>query len=337
VSDTDRKRIGIWAWVALGVVAVGAAAWIASTGRRPDPPQAYRYDVTEYEEVDPSLIIATESTPIDPEVSELRALATSPDGRIFAVGNKTLVVCDLQGSGLVRHRLENTPQCLAVAPSGEIVLGMLDHVEILDAHGKPKNSWPPLESNAHITSIVADAENIYVADAGNRVVLRFDHEGALQARIGEEDPDRDIPGLVVPSPYMDVMFDNTGAFWTVNPGRHGFEQYRPNGDLVSAWYRPSMELDGFCGCCNPAHAAFRSDGTLVTVEKGLVRVKLHSVDQKLLGLIAEPKAFHTAEPGPFSAELETPLLDLAVDSKNRILLIDANKNAIRVFKVEGQG
>jgi hypothetical protein len=95
-----------------------------------------------------------------------------------------------------------------------------------------------------------------------------------------------------------------------------------------------MEPDGFCGCCNPAHIAFRSDGTMVTVEKGLVRVKLYSVDQKLLGFVAGPDAFRSTPGGPFSAELDMPLLDVAVDANDRILIVDGRSNTVRVFKIE---
>ncbi|MFO7976405.1 MAG: hypothetical protein R6V12_17420 [Candidatus Hydrogenedentota bacterium] len=334
MSDEQHRRIPVWMWVAIAVVAVSAAAWLASTARRPDPPESFRYDVAEYEKADPSLIIGSELPPIDPGVPGLNALASTKDGRIFAAGDKKLVILNLAGEAIAQYPLDATPQCLAVSPDEHIVLGMLDRVEILDADGKPKNSWPLLGEQAHITSIAADEENVYVANAGQRVVLRFDYDGALLTRIGEKNPDRDIPGLVVPSPYLDIAFDNTGALWVVNPGRHGFEHYRPNGDLVSSWYRPSMKIDGFCGCCNPTHIAFRSDGTLVTAEKGLFRVKLYSVDQKLLGLVADPKEFHRAPTGPFSPELKTPLLDIAVDADDRILVLDANENAIRVFEIK---
>lgn len=334
MSEENRRLIPVWIWVTVAFAAVGTVIWLASTSKRPNPPDSFRYDVAEHEEVEPSLVLASESAPLKPGVAGLKALAATPDGHIVVAGDHTLVVCNMDGVETGRYALSTTPECVTVAPDGKIVLGMLDHVEILDAAGKPEKVWASLGERAHITSVAADEENLYVADAGNRVILRFDYEGNLQTRIGEKDEEREIPGLVVPSPYLDVAFDNMGALWAVNPGRHGLEQYRPNGDLVSAWYRPSMDPDGFCGCCNPAHAAFRSDGTLVTAEKGLNRVKLYSVDQKLLGFVADPKVFRASSGGPFSPELETPFRDLAVDAKDRILVLDANANAVRVFEVK---
>jgi hypothetical protein len=221
---------------------------------------------------------------------------------------------------------------MAVAADGEILLGMTDHIETLGPDGKPKAVWPSLGERAHLTSIAVDEENVYAADAGNRVVVRLSREGQLVNTIGQEDPSKDIPGFIVPSPCFDVAFDNTGALWAVNPGKHGIENYRGTGELVTAWYRPSMEAEGFSGCCNPSHIAFRSDGSLVTAEKGLARVKVYSVDQKLMGFVAPPAAFHVAPTGAFSSELKTPFADLAVDSRDRVLVLDVKMNAIRVFE-----
>ncbi|MCP4645294.1 MAG: hypothetical protein GY851_32930, partial [bacterium] len=122
-----------------------------------------------------------------------------------------------------------------------------------------------------------------------------------------------------------------GAFWVVNPGRHGLEQYRADGALVSAWYNPSMKVEGFCGCCNPSHVAFMSDGALVTAEKGITRVKIYAVDQTMDGVVAGPDAFHDGPTGPFSDDLEMPIKDLAVDTEGRVLVLDGKRNTIRVF------
>ncbi|MGI6458517.1 MAG: hypothetical protein ACOX5J_00190 [Candidatus Hydrogenedentales bacterium] len=334
MSAENNRVIPLWIWVVIAFASVGAAVWLASSGRRPDPPESFRYDVVEFEQVDPDHVIATELAPLAPGIPGLRAIAATPDGRILIAGDKTLLTCGLDGSEQTRRSLTATPVCLAAAPNGSVFLGMVDRIDVLDAAGSLDGSWPLPDERGHVTSIAADETSVYVADAGNRAVLRFDYDGQLVARIGEKDAARDIPGLIVPSPYFDIAFDNAGALWAVNPGRHGFEQYRATGELVSAWYRPSMKSDGFCGCCNPAHIAFRSDGTLVTVEKGLVRVKLYSVDQKLLGFVAGPDAFRSTPGGPFSAELDMPLLDVAVDANDRILLIDGRSNTVRVFKIE---
>jgi DNA-binding beta-propeller fold protein YncE len=334
MSGGNPRLIPLWAWAAVALAAVGAVAWLGTSGSRPDPPEAYRYDVSAYEEVDPALVIATELDSITPDVPGLRALAATPDGRVYAAGENILLIYGPDSAEIARHPVTGTPECLAVGPDGTVFLGMLTHVETMGPDGSPGAAWPPVEGQPHLTSIIADDASVYMADAGNRVVWRFSHAGELLGQIGEKDAARDIPGLVVPSPCLDVAFDESGALWVTNPGRHGLEQYRPGGEMVASWYRASMDIDGFCGCCNPSHVAFRPDGTLVTAEKGLVRVKLYSADHRLLGVVAPPQAFRSGPTGPFSPELEAPVLDLAVDARGRVLVVDANRNAIRVFETK---
>ena len=74
--------------------------------------------------------------------------------------------------------------------------------------------------------------------------------------------------------------------WVVNPGMHAFENYEFDGDLRAFWENTSMKIDGFSGCCNPAHFTFLPDGSFVTSEKGLVRVKVHKPSGELLGVVA---------------------------------------------------
>jgi hypothetical protein len=82
-----------------------------------------------------------------------------------------------------------------------------------------------------------------------------------------------------------------------------------------------MAVDGFCGCCNPSHFAFLSDGSFVTSEKGIERVKVYSPRGVFQYIVAPPDAFIEGTRG----------LDLAVDSKDRIIVLDPEKKLIRIF------
>ena len=117
-----------------------------------------------------------------------------------------------------------------------------------------------------------------------------------------------------------------------NPGRHGLERYRSNGDLVTSWYRPSMQVEGFCGCCNPTHIAFRADGSLVTCEKGLVRVKLYDAMWTFDALVTEPGMFTDSPDELVSYKGHTPVQDIAVDERNRILVLDSALGVVRIFE-----
>lgn len=289
----------------------------------PAPGPNLVYDIESYEEVDNVETRFKESAPIDPGLNDPRALAVGPEGRIHVAGEDEVAIFDAAGAELARFAVEGTPRCMAVGPDGTIFLGIGDHVEVFNSKGVVQGEWASLGPSTFITSIAANAEDVFVADAGHRVVYRYDHAGTLLGRIGESDPDRDVPGLVAPSPYLDVAFDDEGALWVVNPGLMGLESYRPNGDLITSWYRPSLKLDGFSGCCNPTHIAFRSSGRLVTCEKGLVRVKLYEVTAgEFEELVAGSKLFPKRQ----------AVRDIAVDSQDRILVLDSLQHVIRIFE-----
>ena len=83
-----------------------------------------------------------------------------------------------------------------------------------------------------------------------------------------------------------------------------------------------MTVDGFSGCCNPSHAAVLQDGSFVTAEKGLVRVKIHNRAGEFVCLVAAPDQFDKGTVG----------LDLAVDSNGRIHVLDPKRKQVRIFE-----
>jgi hypothetical protein len=108
----------------------------------------------------------------------------------------------------------------------------------------------------------------------------------------------------------------------VNPGRHAFEAYNFKGEQISNWNRTSMSIEGFSGCCNPSNIAMLSDGSFVTAEKGLERVKIHLPSGDFKSVVAAPELFEAGTIG----------IDLAVDSNDRILVLDPTKRLIRIFE-----
>jgi len=316
---------------ALGV----AVALLVLSDRRRDPGESYRFDTTRFQQADGVPVAFAETAKLETGLERVSALAVGPKGRFYVAGPATIAVYAPNGREAKRIEFDGTPNCLAVAPDGGILVGLRDHVEELDALGKAKSTWESFGDEAYLTSITVGEEDVFVADAGHRRVARLGRDGRLLGFLGEADPDREIPGLIVPSPNLDVAIDPQGALWVVNPGRHGLESYRADGTLASAWYRPSMAPDGFCGCCNPTHIAFRSDGTLVTAEKGIARVKLYSPDQALLAIVAAPETFDPAAGAPLAADLDPPIRDLAVDAEGRVLVLGSRDGVVRIFEETG--
>lgn len=332
MEDARKRLIPAWLWAALAVVVVGLVLLLAVTDRRQEPSASYTFDVTSYAKIDPKDVTFEETKRIALNVVDPSALALGPDGKIYVAGENVVAIFDGEGNEAARYAVNGRPDCLAVTPDGKILLGMRSHIEVLDAQGASVAIWQDLGERACLTAIAADEQDVFAADAGNRVVLRFDLAGNLRNRIGERDADRKSPGLIVPSPYLDVALDPQGALWVVNPGRHGLENYRPNGELVSSWYRAGMDVPGFCGCCNPIHIAFRNDGSVVTAEKGLNRIKVYAPDTTLLGVVATPENLLASGTTSLSFDEDPPVADLAVDRQNRILVLHKPQKAIRIFE-----
>ena len=339
MSDAPPKLIPSSVWgIVMAVLAV-AVVFLLVNDRRPEPSAVFRYEVGNFQKVDLSQIIFRESGKLNPGLDHVTALAAGPDEKIYVAGDDKIVVYDLDGTEVERIALTGTPDCIAVASNGDILLGMRSHIEVVDGRGDTKAVWEDFGQRSYMTSIAVDEDEAYVADAGRRVVLRFDRAGKLLGRIGEKNAARDIPGFVVPSPFFDVAFDDEGSLWVVNPGRLGLEHYRSSGDLVTSWYRPSMAVEGFCGCYNPVHIAFRKDGALVTGEKGLARVKVYEADESFAGLVAGPDSFPNSNISALSSpsDKSTPIQDLAVDARDRVLVLDPHEKTVRIFEQKEGG
>lgn len=313
-------------WMVGVCVAAIAAAYFFLLGNSnfPEPGPNLTYDIETYAKVDQVETRYEETGLIVPDLEEPEALAVGPDGRLYVAGLNAVAVFGKDDTEVARFETNGAAKCIAVADDGTIFLGFPEHVEVVGKDGAVQAVWPEIGPRAFLTSIAVLEDDVYVADAGNRVVYRFDREGNLLARIGEIDLEEDIPGIEVPSPYLDLAVNDEGNLWVVNPGRLGLERYRADGSIVTSWYKPSVvKLEGFSGCCNPTHIAFSNDGKLITSEKGLVRIKVYDVTYgEFEELVAGSKLFPR----------EQSLKDLVVDAGDRILVLDPRINAIRIFE-----
>jgi hypothetical protein len=210
------------------------------------------------------------------------------------------------------------------------------HVEVYDAAGRRLASWADLGPKAILTSIALAERDVLVADAGNRLVWRYDTAGKLLGRIGKRDPQEKIYGFVIPSPYFDVAVSADGLVRVANPGTHRIEGYTLDGHLETMWGQHAETIEGFCGCCNPAHFAILPDRRFVTAEKGIPRVKVYSEDGKLDGVVAGPETLApwTTIVEETRPEHRLPVVDVAADSRSRVLVLDPGAGRVRVFEAK---
>lgn len=296
---------------------------------------AFVYDLSELAKVDPNLILYAESSPpVNTGFGRTHAIALDPGGRIYVAGDSAIRIFSKTSNFERVIELSGEPRCLTVSDDGQIYIGLKDHVEILDAEGQRVATWESLGDAALLTSIAKYKDDVFVADAGHRIVVHYDTAGTLIGRIGEKDADRSIPGFLVPSPYFDLAVTRDGLLRVVNPGRGRIEAYTFDGDLEFWWGTQSTDIKGFCGCCNPVNFALLPNGGFVTAEKGLVRVKVYNSDGGFVGVVAAPAQLTGGRQVRICyrpEECREGGLDVAVGADERVYVLDTIENNIRVF------
>ncbi|MHC4325612.1 MAG: NHL repeat-containing protein, partial [Planctomycetota bacterium] len=295
----------------------------------------FKYQVDELARIDPNLVLYEESAgAIKTGFTETHGVAVDSKGSVYVAGDKSIGIFSPSGKRLGETKLDDMPRCLTVTADGTIYAGMKDHVEVYDAQGQKQASWDSLGQGAILTSIAVYRDNVFVADAGRRIVIRYDTEGGIINEIGRKDSFRNIPGFVIPSPYFDLVVPKDGLLRVVNPGRLRIEAYTFDGDIEFWWGQPSAGIEGFCGCCNPVNIAVLPDGGFVTCEKGLVRIKIYNSEGSFVGVVAGPGQFGaggTTKICMFPEECQTSGFDVAVDGEGRIFVLDTVDNIVKIF------
>lgn len=311
----------------------------------------FEYNLEQIGKIDPNLILFEESArPIDTGFEKTHAIIIDSHGAVYVAGDNAIRVFDDSGKLLNTIELPEAPMCLAVETiEGEdnnsenlkIYIGMKNHVEIYNSEGKSLAKWQSVGDRAVLTSIAVFKNNVFVADAGNRIVWRCDTAGQIINRIGQKDESRNIPGFVIPSPYFDLAVGRDGLLRVVNPGIHHIEAYTFEGDLELSWGEFSSGVEGFCGCCNPVNFAILhgsdpagANDNFVTCEKGLTRVKIYDPIGSFVGVVAGPQQLIEGGRGELCetpAECQLGGFDVAVDESGRVFVLDTIKNIVRIF------
>ena len=333
----------VGAVIAVAVLAaIGSLLLVDTTGEKGSGlSEAYNLDAAKLAQFDPNLLQYEEvGTPIPTGFARARALALDGDGRFYVAGDEAIRVLSRTGNLERVVPLSGESRCVAVAPDGTLYVGLRSHVEVFDTDGQRLASWEKLGARAFLTSIVIAKDEVLVADAGNAVVVRYDAAGTEIGRIGEKDAERDIPGFYVPSPYFDIAMAPDGLLRAVSPGRLRIEAYTLDGDLEFWWGENGVRVEGFCGCCNPVNFAVLPDGSCVTAEKGLIRVKIYDPDGVFQAVVAGPeqlveggasRVFENVDDARASG------FDVAADADGRIYVLDTIENTIRVFAKTEKG
>jgi hypothetical protein len=322
----NRKLINIVLIVlALAIVVIIGKDFIGNkAGKNVENP--YRYDVDEYRKVDSTIILYREAITFTVNADEPKGIAVSGK-QIIVVSEKFLLKYDYSGKELLRKEISDTATCVTADKNGEIWVGTRHSVELFDQGGTLLKRWNSFGDRSVITSVAISGEDVYVADAGNRIVYQCNTSGQVISKIGGKDQQNGVPGYIIPSAYFEVALDNDGFLWAANTGRHSLENYNADGSLRTSWGKASLKIDGFCGCCNPAHFAIMADNSFITSEKAMPRIKLYDQHGVFKGVVASPAMFDENAYAP----------DVAIDADQRVVALDLDRKQVRIFERKENG
>jgi hypothetical protein len=287
--------------------------------RRGDNP--YALEVDKYMEVDPDLITYKEVRNFS-----LGLLIASDmcyyNQALYISGNSSLAVISLNGKASTLHEIPAGATCLEV-DGQNIYVGFGTYVARFNHDGELVQQWADLGDRAVITNLAIKEDKLYVADAGNRRIVIFNRDGEQTGMFEGKAEIGDTHGFIVPSGNFDLAVNSYGELWVVNPGKHALENYTDDGNLRGYWENLSFDIDGFLGCCNPARITTLADGSFVTSEKGVVRIKIYDQSGKLKCVVAPPSLFNQ-EDG------KAP--EVCADENDVIYALDFEKDMVRVFE-----
>lgn len=286
----------------------------------------YEYNIDNLKKIDPELVCYEEVMKIKPEAENIFGIAIDKNDEIYITGEKEIFVFSPLGEQLNKFSTSNNVVALNFLPNKNLITSNGIELTEINTKGEEIAKWNSLNEKSLFTSLAVSDTAVFAADAGNKVVLRYNLKGEIQQEIGRKDTTKRIPGFIIPSGYFDLCLGSYGELWVVNPGFHEFYHFNPKGDIVSIWGVTSMQLEGFSGCCNPSHFAMLADGSFVTSEKGIERIKIHDQSGEFKCVVTTPDHFEDGTKG----------LDLAVDSKDRIFVLDPVKKVVHVFQLKSK-
>ncbi|MCE5239928.1 hypothetical protein LLH23_15790 [bacterium] len=248
---------------------------------------------------------------------------------LYVAGDRVVKALYLGHAWEFSLSLPGEPTALG-ADGKRLAVGLRDRVAVYSVEAiagrqglvQPQELQTPvvLGERAYVTGLAFVGNEIWVADAGNRRVHRM-RNGRLVGDVGTPDRVSGYPGLIVPSPHLDLALLPSGDVLVNNPGRQRVEIWNRAGQPVRLFGQAAMSDEGFAGCCNPVAVAALPDGRIVTAEKGLVRVKVYQADGTFQSVVATPPVLARGEDG----------LDVATTAEGQILVLDPRARAILTF------
>ena len=280
--------------------------------------------------IDPAMVGYRQTAQIAVDFKKVSALAVDADDRIYVAGDKSLCRFSPQGKLEMRIALSSEPSCLTVANRQQSRRGGSTSVSSItwkcyEADGVRRAAiWQGLGDKARFTSISTSEHYVFIADAGQSVVQRFDWTGKLLEPFGESSPGHFTSMVNGVNAPFELVVGLDDLVYVVNRRDQRVEGYNFQGEMEHHWGQGSPAIEDFAGASNPAHLALATDGCFVTAEESPLRVKVYSRSPET-GAVK----FDSVVCGP---EGTGAVAALAVDQHQRILVLDGQARCVRVFE-----
>lgn len=263
---------------------------------------------------------------LDPGLDKLLGIAIDAKGRVYAAGAAGVKIFSPEGKPLQTIKTSGPAVAVAIDPEGAIYAAQRARIEKFNADGTPAAVWGEKGSGpgklSLATGIAAGERMVYVTDSGARKILCFTPGGDFAEEITGPGGDDEL-GFFIPSAFFDCKLDAKGFLFVGHTGLHCVERYDARGKLLSHWGKYGPNPEDFCGCCNPTNIALFEDGRVATTEKGVPRLKVYDAAGRLLAYLGENEF-----PGNAAG------MALAIDSKNRIAMVEPISKKIRFYEVK---
>lgn len=257
----------------------------------------------------------------------LTGIALDAHERIYVTGQNRVARFTAEGMKTREFKTDTATNCIAVQEN-RVYTGQGAMVICHDTSGHRITAWKPYNPQGYITSVTVSEKYVFAADAMNKRILKYTPEGILEQEFGKKDSATGARGFVIPSMYFDIATGGFGDLWAVNPGRLEVENYTLNGTFRTSWGRETFENSGFIGCCNPVHFTLLPDGSFVTYEKGVDKVKLFDPTGRFVCMVAGAGSFKGKT--DFQLGRNNLVKDMTADAVGKIYILDAY-NRVNVF------
>ncbi len=252
----------------------------------------------------------------------LRGITFDAGDQLHAAGDSEVKVFDASGSLQRRWTTAGPAFTVAVSSDRRVFVGESRQIEIFDTAGRLLETWRDAVRLSRVCAIGFSGSDVLAADSHGRAIRRFDRDGRFLNDIGHDNRTR---GFVIPNGVLDFSVDDDGVIHAANPGKHRIERYTPDGRLLGHIGRfTGPDPSGFSGCCNPTNVTLSGRDRIFVTEKGEPRAKVYDAGGSLLSIVAT---------GVFDPNCKN--MDLAVDSRGAVAVVDTVRLQIQVFEAEG--